>query len=139
MFDREQEDAAEDAFFNEMNHLARKQHALAWLSKSWVINSLTGLILAIWFIILLGSILPIDTGTNAGKRDPIETFLEVGEKFFAFTAVTAKTYWWRLVTFAFVAGFSTIKKGLEVHVDPAPDRVAGANWAFAGAIDCASI
>lgn len=95
---------------------------------------MTALILGIWLIILLGSILPINAGTDAGKRDLIEALLGVGEKFLAFAAVTAKTYWWRLATFGFVAGFSVIKKGLEVHVDPAPNRVAGPNWAFAGAL-----
>lgn len=78
--------------------------------------------------------MPIDTVTEPGKRDLIEASLEVREKFFAFIAVTAKTYFWRVATFAFVAGFSIIKKGLEVHFDPAPARVAGPNWAFAGTL-----
>lgn len=72
--------------------------------------------------------------TDPGKRNVIEASLEVAEKFFAFIAVTAKNYFWRLATFGFVAAFSIIKKGLEVHVDPAPARVAGPNWAFAGAL-----
>lgn len=57
----------------------------------------------------------------------------MGEIFFAFTVVAAKTYLW-LATFVFVAGFSIIEKGLEVRVDPAPGRVAGLNWDFAGAL-----
>lgn len=88
----------------------------------------------IWLLILLGSIAPINTTIEPGRRDVIEASLEVGEKFFAFLAVTAKTYFWRLATFGFIAGFSIIKKGLEVHFGPAPARVAGRNWAFAGAL-----
>lgn len=78
--------------------------------------------------------MPIDTSTDAGKRDLVEALLEVGEKLIAFIAITAKTYFWRLATFGFVTGFSIVKKGLEVHFDPAPARVAGPNWAFAGAL-----
>lgn len=33
-----------------------------------------------------------------------------------------------------MAGFSIVKKGLEVHIDLSPARIAGPNWAFAGAL-----
>lgn len=58
-----------------------KQHAMAWLSKSRQVNFLTALTLAIWFLILLGSIFPLDLANEAGKRDLIEATLEVGEIF----------------------------------------------------------
>lgn len=124
----------EEAFFQEANTFARKRHWASFLSKSRLINSLTAVILGIWLIVLLASVLPADMATNAGKRDLTELVLEVGEKLCAFVAVTAKTYTWRLATFGLVAAFSIVKKGLEVHVDPAPERVAGPNWAFAGAL-----
>lgn len=72
--------------------------------------------------------------TDPSRRGVIEASIEGGEKFIAFIAVTAKTYFWRLTTFGFIAGFSIIKKGLELHFDPARGRIAGPNWAFAGAL-----
>lgn len=104
------------------------------MSKSALINSSTAIILGIWLVILFASIHPIEIGADASKRDLIEAALEVGEKSLAFAAVTAKTYWWRLTTFAFVAAFAVVKEAVEVHFDPAPERVAGVNRAFAGAL-----
>lgn len=123
-----------DDFFHEIRVLAKKQHAFAWLVKSRKINSLTVIILMIWLLILHLLIVPIDTSTDPGKRDLMEALLEVGEKLFAFIAITTKTYCWRLATFGFVTGFSIVMKGLEVHFDPAPTCVAGPNWAFAKAL-----
>lgn len=99
---------------------------MALFSQSRLINSLTAIILGIWLIFLLASTLPLDIATDLGKRDLIEALLEICEKV---PAVTAKTYLWR-----FAAAFAVVKKGLEVHVDPAPERVAGTNLAFIGAL-----
>lgn len=85
-------------------------------------------------VILLTSILPITTTTKAGKRDLVEVVVEVGEKRAGFAAATAKSYFWRVTTFALVAVYSILKKGLEVHVDTAPDRVESWSWAFLGAL-----
>lgn len=102
---------------------------MALFSQSLLINSLTAIILGIWLIFLLASTLPLDIATDLGKRDLIEALLEICKKVPAFAAVTSKTYLWR-----FAAAFAVIKKGLEVHVDPAPERVAGINLAFIGAL-----
>lgn len=72
--------------------------------------------------------------TAAGVRDLVEFGLEVGEKLIGLTAATAKTYARRVITFVLVAAYAVIKKGFEVHVDPAPARQSTKTWSFIGVL-----
>lgn len=64
----------------------------------------------------------------------MEMGLEVGEKVVGLMAATAKSYSLRVATFCLVAGYAVIKKGLEVHVDPAPARQANRSWSYIGVL-----
>ncbi|KAL0639025.1 hypothetical protein Q9L58_001907 [Maublancomyces gigas] len=126
------EDETETDFFQAVESHGRYQQDAMLLSKTGYVNLLTGATLAIWIIILITSILPIRPTTNPGKRDLSEALLEVGEKMVGFAAVTAKSFAWRVVTFCIVAGYSILKKRLEIHVDTALKRSASPTWAFIG-------
>lgn len=69
-----------------------------------------------------------------GVRDLVEMGLEVGEKFVGLIAATAKIYALRIITFCLVAGYAVVKKGLEVHVDPAPARQVNTSWSYLGVL-----
>lgn len=125
--DRREEDEAETEFVRVIDHFAMNHQPIALLSKSIMTNVLTISTLAIWSIVLVTSILLVTTTTNAGKRDLVETVLEIGGKCLGFAAATAKSYLWRVITFALFAGYAILKKGLEVHVDTAPESRA---WNF---------
>lgn len=132
--DRQEEDEAETEFVRVIDHFAMNHQPVALLSKSIMTNVLTISTLVIWSIVLVTSILPVTTTTNAGKRDLVETVLEIGEKCLGFAAATSKSYLWRVITFALFAGYAILKKGLEVHMDTAPERVACSRWSFVGAL-----
>lgn len=84
------------------------------------------------WVMLITSIAPITTKADAGVRDLVEMSLEIGEKFVGLMALTAKTYALHIITFRLVTGYAVVKKGLEVHVDPAPTRQANSSWSYIG-------
>lgn len=107
---------------------------MSLLSKSAFVNVITLCILIIWAITLITSITPVNIRTKPGRRDLVEALLELGEKMLYFNSITAKSQFWQVGCFCIVAVYAVVKKGLEVHVDTAPERVVNSSWAFIGAL-----
>lgn len=131
---RRREEETEEKFFLCAAQFAERQQSLLFLSKSSIINWAAFVTFLLWMMLLITSIVPITTKTDAGVRDLVEMGLEVGEKFVGLMAATAKTYALRIITFCLVAGYAVVKKGLEVHVDPAPARQVNTSWFYLGVL-----
>lgn len=128
------EEETERQFCLRVAEFAEQKQSILFLSKSGIVNVVAFVSFCLWTIILLSSIFPVTTMTAAGVRDLVEFGLEVGEKMVGLMAATAKTYVRRVITFRLVAAYAVIKKGLEVHVDPAPARQSNKSWSYIGVL-----
>lgn len=131
---RKREEVTEHKFFQSAAEFAERQQSVLFLSKTAIINWAAFVSFFLWAILLISTIIPITTETNAGVRDLVELGLEIGEKLVGLMAATAKTYVLRVATCCLVAGYAVFKKGLEVHVDPAPARQANRSWSYIGVL-----
>lgn len=129
---RKLEHETEHEFFLCVAEFAKLEQSILFLSKTSIINWAAFIFFFLWTVLLVTSILPITTQTDAGVRDLVELGLEVGEKLVGLMAATARTYVLRIATFCLVAGYAVAKKGLEVHLDPAPAREANGSWSYIG-------